>query len=81
MTAFHDITPFLADSNWHHDRVWWFPFGLVWVVVLAAVIWFVVRNTRQRGPSATDILAERYARGELSSEEYRERLAELRSHQ
>jgi len=81
MTAFHDITPFLVDSNWHYDRVWWFPFGLVWVVVLAAVIWFVVRNTRQRGPSATDILAERYARGELSSEEYRERLAELRSHQ
>jgi putative membrane protein len=81
MTAFHDITPFLAGSNWHHDGVWWFPFGLLWVVFLAAVIWFVVRNTRQRGPSATDILAERYARGELSSEEYRERLAELRSHQ
>jgi putative membrane protein len=81
MNASHNIAALIAHSNWHHDGVWWFPFGLLWIVVLGAAIWFVVRNVKPRERSATDILAERYARGELSSEEYRERLNELRSHQ
>jgi putative membrane protein len=80
MTAVHDIAPLVADSSWHHHGVWWFLFGLLWIVALAAVIWFFVRNLRTRQRSATDILAERYARGEVSSEEYRERLDELRRH-
>ena len=71
----------IADSNWHHHGFWWFPFGLLWLVVLGAATWFVVRRLGPRERQATDILAERYARGEMSSEEYRERLAELRSHQ
>jgi putative membrane protein len=54
---------------------------LLWIVALGALIWFVVRNARPREGSATDILAERYARGELSSDEYRERLDELRKNQ
>ncbi len=78
MNALHDITPFIADSNWHHDGIWWFPFGLLWIAVLGTAIWLVVRNLRPRERSASDILAERYARGEVSSEEYRERLDELR---
>jgi len=81
MTASHLIAPVIADSNWHHDGAWWLPFGLLWIAVLGAAIWFIVRNVKPRERSATDILAERYARGELGSEEYRERLAELRSHQ
>jgi putative membrane protein len=80
MNPLHNIVLFSADSNWHHDGIWWFPFGLLWIVVLGALVWFVVRRVGPRQPSATDILSERYARGELSSEEYRERLAELRSH-
>jgi putative membrane protein len=79
MNAFHDITPFIADSSWHHDGIWWFPFGVLWIVILGTAIWLVVRNLRPRGRSASDILAERYARGEVSSDEYRERLNELRS--
>ncbi|MDI2031822.1 SHOCT domain-containing protein [Saccharopolyspora sp. TS4A08] len=59
-------------------------FGLVWMVLIAAligtVIYALLRKTRR--PSATEsartILAERYARGELTGEEYRERLGELR---
>ena len=61
----------------------WGPIVLLgWVVVIAAVGWFVVHGTRPGERSgvdrARDILAERYARGELTTEEYRERLEQLR---
>lgn len=79
MTAIHDITPFLAGSDWDHGGFWWFPFWLLWLALLGAAIWFVARRTRRPDRSATHILAERYARGELDTEEYRERLSELRS--
>jgi uncharacterized membrane protein len=81
MSAVHDIVLPLADSSQHHNGAWWFPFGLLWAVAPAAVIWFVARKVRARERSATDILAARYAHGELSSEEYRERLNELRRHE
>jgi putative membrane protein len=79
MTVLLDMM--LAGSNWDHGGFWWFPFTLLWVAVLGGVIWLAVRAMRtQRSDTqrATDILAERYARGEVSSEEYRERLEELR---
>ena len=70
--------------------VGWFPgmavMGLVWVAVLVAVIFIVVRafarrpqyagGTRNHTPtegredSALDILRERYAKGEINQEEY-----------
>jgi len=85
MTGFHEIVPLIAGSNWEHGGFWWFPFTLLWVVVLGTAVWLVVRNLRGRERSgagrATDILAERYARGELSADEYRERLDELGRHQ
>jgi putative membrane protein len=61
----------------------WGPIVLLgWVTVIATVIWFVVRSTRPGKRSgvdrARDVLAERYARGELTTEEYRERLEQLR---
>jgi putative membrane protein len=77
MHALHNITSFIAHSGWDRDGAWWFPFGLLWLIALAALVWFVVRSTRKRKPSAIDTLAERYARGEVSTEEYRERLDEL----
>jgi uncharacterized membrane protein len=80
MTAFHDIASLVAGSDWNHDGHWWFPFTLLWVVVLGTAIWFVVRTARRGERSgvdrAKDILAERYARGEVSADEYRERLEE-----
>jgi putative membrane protein len=79
MTAIHHITPFIAGSDWDHGGFWWLPFSLLWLVLLGAAIWFVVRTVRRRDGSATQILAERYARSELDTEEYRERLSELRS--
>lgn len=59
----------------------WFPFALLWVALLGTAIWLVIRGVRRAERSgiarAREILAERYARGELTSEEYRERQDEL----
>lgn len=71
------------------DGWWWILrpfFVLLWIVVIAFVVRFIVfrgfGGPRWRGPSGTerarDILAERFARGEISGEEYRSRLDELR---
>jgi len=66
-----------------------FGMGALWLVVLIAVIVVVVWMLRSTG-SATpgrstperstpeEILRERFARGDIDAEEYRERLAELR---
>jgi putative membrane protein len=54
---------------------------LAWVLVIGAIVagvWWVLRNAR---PSprhdALDILRERYARGEISREEYESRRRDL----
>jgi putative membrane protein len=82
MNTLTDITTLAADAGWHHDGAgWWIIFPVLWAAVLATVVWLVIRTTRRREPSGTerarDILAERYARGEISLEEYRERRNEL----
>jgi putative membrane protein len=54
---------------------------LFWVAVIAAVWRSTQRRDRASGGEASrarDILDERYAGGELSTEEYRERLDHLR---
>jgi putative membrane protein len=59
-------------------------FGFVWLLVLAAVIIGGIYLLRRRPASgrtdqgAEAVLAARYARGDISDEEYRERLAVLR---
>lgn len=56
-------------------------FGLLWLGLLILGAYLVVRalrNHNQPGSRAREILDERFARGELSSEEYRERLEALR---
>lgn len=69
---------------WGHAGGWgWFPFALVlWIGLGAAVIYLVTHVTRSRQPvvgdsRARDILAERFARGEISADEYEERLSHL----
>jgi putative membrane protein len=85
MNLLTDITPLVAGSHWDHDGFWWLPVLLLWATVLGLGTWFVVRTLRTRERSGTerasDIVAERYARGELSAEEYRERLEELTRNQ
>lgn len=65
---------------------WWWVMGIGWLVFLAlivAVVIFVVRQSAdrgQRGPSlgAEDVLADRFARGEIDEDEYRRRRDALR---
>ncbi|MGW3469617.1 SHOCT domain-containing protein [Saccharopolyspora sp. NPDC000995] len=81
------LTEFLAQwgPGWHgaHSGPGWI-FGLFFllliVALIATAIWLAVRGRpRQRSgvERAKEILSERFARGEISSDEYRERLNEL----
>jgi putative membrane protein len=69
-------------DDWEHG--WWPIWPLLWLGVIATVVWLITRRrwTAGRPPSGSDrakeILAERYARGEITSEEYRERSEQLR---
>jgi putative membrane protein len=70
--------PTWSDAGWG----WWFPFGLVfWLGLTALAVYLLSHTTGRRQPwgaaSARDILAERFARGEIDSEEYEERLSHL----
>ena len=63
---------------------WWPIFPLLWFALFWGVLFFFGfrfrRNWAHRGPGATaeGVLAERYARGEISVQEYRERLGVLK---
>jgi putative membrane protein len=66
------------EGNW----VWWGPLiPLLWIAFFFTVFWFIARRRWPRELTgverARDILAERFARGELSADEYRERLDQL----
>lgn len=86
------VTILAQIDGWHHHGwgggwmwLWGSLMMLGWVAVIAAVIAAIVLLAR-RAPSKPDehisrarqILSERYARGELSSDEYHERLQALR---
>jgi putative membrane protein len=56
-----------------------FMFMLVIAIAAVAAVLVLARgNQPDRGPGPREILAERYARGEMSTEEYHERLEGLR---
>lgn len=75
---------------WHdHDLSAWgwvgMTFGMIvfWALVIAALVW-VVRgfgradaDRRPEAPTPEQILAERFARGEIDKTEYQERLSTL----
>jgi putative membrane protein len=71
----------IAGHGWGPGP-WWPIFPLFWVLLWGVLIFAVFRfrgGARwQRGHSAVDVLAERYARGEITVEEYRERLDVLK---
>jgi putative membrane protein len=48
-------------------------FFLVWVAVIAFAAWRFRRGAPWARSGGQSVLAERYARGEISAEEYRER--------
>ncbi len=83
MTTLAAFAP-LADHahEWGHGG-WWPLWPLLWLAVLAAAAFFVARRVRGERPRdpfdrAREILAERFAGGEITVEQYRERLDQLR---
>jgi len=72
-----------------HDMGWWgyarMGIGMIlfWGLLIAGIIALVMfisgdRQTRQSPPSPEKLLAARFARGEISETEYRDRLSVLR---
>ena len=67
----------------HMGRGWWWVMGIGWLIFLAVLVVLAVvlvrgfTSDRARG-SADDILAERFARGEIDEDEYRRRRSALR---
>lgn len=66
--------PLVLGDGDHH---WWPIWAILWIAVIGALVWwFARRRDRRHDPldRAREIIAERYARGELTAEEYRARL-------
>lgn len=77
----------LTQMIWQHGSgpsLWWPVFPLVWLLLwVAAIITAIVLWRRRRDHhtrSAQSILAEEFARGNITEEEYQRRLATLRLH-
>ncbi len=72
----------------HMDGFSWGMMGIGWLVMLSIVgliVWVIIQSTsgssRRREDataSAQRILAERFARGDIDEDDYRQRAAELR---
>jgi putative membrane protein len=76
------LASIVADGHWRHGD--WFPwvplipllFVSLWVLLFA--LFFRRRWRPAPGQSGEAVLAERFARGEISESEYRERRTVLR---
>jgi putative membrane protein len=69
--------------NWDSGHSGWWPiWPLFWAALIGLAVWLILRRRDSRGPDdpARQILAERFAKGELNAEEYRARLDELQRH-
>ncbi len=79
MQGFDDRDGWGHMDGWGGGWMWlWGSLMMLsWVAVIAAAIWFLSRSGSRRPSRARELLDERYARGELSTEEYRERLEHL----
>ncbi len=64
-------------TGWQMGMDAWVWIG-AWVLVMALVVWLLVREPRRaRHPDPAGILRDRFARGEISEEEYRRAVAAL----
>lgn len=69
------------------DMGWGWGAALIWAILLliilagivAAIIFAIRQSSGPRSSGAEQILAERYARGEIDEEEYQQRRRTLRS--
>ncbi len=67
--------------GWYPGMAWWMVFGgilfvLFWGVIIYLIVWALRRSSRESGSgipgnrSALDIAKERYARGEITREQF-----------
>jgi len=91
MFALQGVLADANGDDWNHmgwGGGWMWLWGIAMMALLVVLIVWLVRigsgatpggtpTARDPGERAREILAERFARGELSTEEYRERVAEL----
>lgn len=69
----------IAHWAWGGGGPWFLLFPLFWLTVLVlAVFLFRRRGGWSRWSSAEEVLGERYARGEITADEYRDRIGVLR---
>ncbi|MBA2528679.1 MAG: SHOCT domain-containing protein [Euzebyales bacterium] len=72
-----------GGRGWDGGGGWWFGplIPLLWLALVGLTVWLITRRRRPHEPTgmerARHLLAERYAQGELSADEYRERLGNL----
>jgi putative membrane protein len=79
------MTDVLTTLAWAGDHDgWWVVapfFWVLWLALIGTVVFLLARGRLRRmdgGDRARSILAERFARGEISTDEFRERLDALR---
>jgi putative membrane protein len=74
--------------HWFGDGMWggWIIMVIFWVLIIVAIValirWIAVQNRpapSQKEESALDILKKRYARGEISKEDFEEKKKQLLS--
>ena len=70
-------------DGWHHASPFWPFMPFLWILFWAGLIYFFIRSCRRRHAwhahrSGEGVLAERFARGEIDEQEYRDRLDTLR---
>jgi len=62
-----------GNHFWGMHLFWW----IFWVVLVAALVYWLVPTERTRPDSAVEVLRRSYAAGEIGEEDYRRRLAVL----
>jgi putative membrane protein len=71
------ITLPIAEHDYWGPGPWILLVPLIWIAVIATIVW-LVRGRRgwgsyRGGPNALEILDRRFAEGDLSAQEYRDR--------
>ncbi len=73
--------------GWFFPGLFFIPFFLIFWVLVVALLWGIWRRGGSRrwyrggdGKPAEELLADRFARGEIDEEEYNKRLEVLRTH-
>jgi putative membrane protein len=73
------LAPIVATWHGHGWTPWFLVFPLFWLAVVGILLFVFGRRRRDwHVGSGESVLAERYARGEITEEEFRQRRSVLR---